>query len=316
MAQEAKKKRPKKVAAVAGRTRKLTKKQQKAKAKIDARIHRPIIGSYRLSWRVFGIFKKYWRTLGGIVLVYLVLNIVFASGISDISTTFSNIKDDLNSGGGHGLWHAAGGFGSLLASSGAVSSTTGSALQSMLFMISSLVIIWALRHLLSGQHISVKSAYYRSMSPLIPFLLVVLVIIIQLLPLTLGGVILAAVASSVFTSATAATVFTTIVFLLLAAWSIYMVSASIFGLYIVTLPDMQPLAAVRSAQELVRYRRWPVIRKVLFMPIFIAVVMGIIVVPLIIYAQAIVPFVFYILSMLAILFVHTYLYSLYRELLE
>lgn len=314
MAKEVKK-RPKKAVATAGRIRKLTKKQQKARAKIEARKLKKIIGGFRLTAKVFGIFKNHWKPLGGIVLVYLILNIVFASAISNISSAFSSIKADLNTGGGHGLWHAAGGFGSLVGSAGASTSATGSALQSALFVIESLVIIWALRHLLSGQAITVKLAYYRSMSPLIPFLLVIGMIIIQLLPITLGGVILAAVATSVFTSTTAATVFTTILFLILAAWSVYMVSASIFALYIVTLPDMTPRPALRSAKDLVRFRRWIVIRKVFFLPVFILVVMGLIIVPLILYAQSVVPYVFYILSMLAILFVHAYLYSLYRELI-
>lgn len=316
MAKEVKQKRSKKPAAPAGRTRKLTKKQQRAKAKIEARKLKPIIGSFRLTWRVLGIFRQYWRPLGGIVLVYLILNIIFASGISDINQTFNNIKNDLNAGGGQDLWRAAGGFGALVGSAGAGTTAAGSALQTMLFVIVSLVIIWALRHLLSGQEISVKSAYYRAMAPLIPFLLVILVIIIQLLPMTLGGVILAAVATSVFTSATAATVVTAIAFLLLASWSVYMVSASVFGLYIVTLPDMQPIRALRAANELVRFRRWAVLRKVLFMPVFILIVMGIIIVPLILFAKPVVPAVFYALSMLAILFIHTYLYSLYRELID
>jgi hypothetical protein len=111
------------------------------------------------------------------------------------------------------------------------------------------------------------------------------------------------------------TAFTTITFILLAAWSIYMVSASIFALYIVTLPDMLPRQALRSARELVRYRRWQIIRKVFFLPVFVILAIGVIIVPLILYAPPIVPIVFYILSMLSILFAHTYLYSLYRELL-
>lgn len=316
MAKTESKKRPKKAAATAGRTRKLTKKQQRTKARIEARKLKPIVGSFKLTWRVLRVFRKYWKPLGGIVLVYLILNIIFASGISNVNTTFNDIKNDLNTGGGHALWHAAGGFGALVGSAGASSTTTGSALQSMLFVIESLVIIWALRHLLSGQAISVKLAYYRSMTPLIPFLLVVFTIIIQLLPLTLGGIILAAVASSVFTSTTAATIFTTIIFLILAAWSIYMVSASIFALYIVTLPDMLPRQALKAASDLVRFRRLPVIRKVLFMPLFIVAVMAVVIIPLIVYAKPIVPAVFYILSMLSILFAHTYLYSLYRELLD
>jgi hypothetical protein len=44
--------------------------------------------------------------------------------------------------------------------------------------------------------------------------------------------------------------------------------------------------------------------------------MGLIIVPLILLASGVVPAAFYILSMLAILFVHTYLYNLYRGMLE
>ncbi len=309
-------KKQQKPAAGTGRVRKLTKKQSKAKAKKHIKTRSPVEGSFQLSLRVFKIWKAHWKTLGGIVLVYLVLNILFASGVSNITSAFSSIKNDLNNGGGHQLWHAAGGFASLVGSSGSSTSATGSTLQSILFILESLVIIWALRHLISGQGISVKVAYYRSMAPLIPFLLVIFIIIVQLLPITLGGTLLAVVSSSIFTNTGSATFFSVLFFMILAIWSIYMVSASVFALYIVTLPDMQPLQAIRSAKDLVQYRRPEVVRKVFFMPVFVLVAMGIVIVPLILYASFIVPVVFFVLSMLAILFMHTYLYSLYRELLE
>lgn len=314
MAKEVKKP-AKKRAAAAGRTRQLTKKQRKSKARQQVRQRQPLPGSFRLTWQVLTTLKRYWKTLGGIVLVYLFLNVVFASGISNISSNFDTIKSDLKTTGGHGLWHAAGGFGSLVATSGAGSTTTGSTLQSVLFILESLVIIWALRHLLSGQPVTVKLAFYKSMTPLIPFLLVVAVIIIQLLPVTIGGLVLSVVSTSIFTSSALATVFTAVIFALLAAWSIYMVSASVFGLYIVTLPDMQPRQALRAARDLVRFRRLAVIRKVFFMPLFVLAVMAVIIVPLILYASSVVPAAFYVLSMLTILFVHTYLYSLYRGLI-
>jgi hypothetical protein len=43
--------------------------------------------------------------------------------------------------------------------------------------------------------------------------------------------------------------------------------------------------------------------------------MGIIIIPLILWASFLVEPVFYLLSMLTILFVHTYLYCLYRGLI-
>jgi hypothetical protein len=249
-------------------------------------------------------------------LVYLLLNIVFASGISNVSSAFSTIKTDLQASGGPNFTSAASGFASLVGSAGASGSSTGSTLQSVLFVIESLVIIWALRHLLSDQPISVKAAYYRSMAPLIPFLLVIFVIIIQLLPVTIGATVFAAIVTSVFPGTGLASVLSAIAVIFLAIWSLYMVSSSIFALYIVTLPDMQPRQALRSARDLVSYRRLTVIRKVLFLPLLILVVMGLVIVPLILAVSVVVPAVFYILSMLAILFIHTYLYSLYRGMLE
>jgi hypothetical protein len=79
---------------------------------------------------------------------------------------------------------------------------------------------------------------------------------------------------------------------------------------------MQPRQALRSAKDLVNFRRLTVIRKVLFLPLLIFIVMGLVIIPLILMASGVVPAAFYILSMLAILFVHTYMYSLYRGMLE
>jgi hypothetical protein len=52
------------------------------------------------------------------------------------------------------------------------------------------------------------------------------------------------------------------------------------------------------------------------LPLFVIILMGIFIVPLILYAKFLVSPVFFILSMLSILFVHTYLYTLYKGLLE
>jgi hypothetical protein len=297
-----------------GRVRKLSKKQVKTKAKKQIKTRKAVPGSFRLSIQVVKAITRHWKKLGGIVLVYLILNILFASGISDVSSKFSTIKIELQT--GHDLARATAGFATLVGTSGASGSSTGSSLQAVLIIIESLVIIWALRHLLSGQTISVKQAYYQAMAPLIPFILVIAFIIIQLLPVTIGAAVLAAVITSVITNMTIATIASVIIFVILAAWSIYMVCASIFALYIVTLPDMQPRQALRAAKDLVRFRRLLIIRKVLFLPLVLFVCTGLFIVPMILYASFLVPVVFYVISMLVILFAHTYLYSLYRSLIE
>lgn len=299
------------------RRRKPTKKQAKAMAKSETKeLARPL-GSFSLCVQVFRIMGRYWKVLGGIILIYLVLNIIFASGVSSITSTVNAIKDDLQNVGiqPHPLVSASTGFLVLVASAGSSSSTAGSALQAMLITLISLVIIWALRQLLAGKTVRLKQAFYNATGQLVPFLLVILVIFIQLLPVTFGVSVLAAVAAAVGTISGVGTFILTILMLLLAAWSAYMLSSSIFALYIVTLPDMHPRAALRSAKNLVRYRRFLVLRRVIFMPIALLVLAAVIIIPLILYATFLVAPLFFILGGLALLFAHTYLYSLYRGLL-
>lgn len=297
-----------------GRVRKLTGKQKKQAAKKEAQKRTKLPGSFYLTSQVFSTLRKYWKPLGGIVLVYLVLNIIFASGISSLSSSVTDIKNNLEN--GHRFWNALGGFSTLVGSAGASSSQTASILQTVLIVMVSLVIIWGLRQLLAGNSVGVKEAYYRSMTPLVPFLLVLAVIFIQLLPVTLGMAVITLILTTIFAGSTLLTTILVVIFAALAVWSAYMISSSIFALYIVTLPDMQPRQALRSAKSLVQFRRWPLMRRLIFLPVFILIAMGIIIVPLILYASFLVAPIFYILSALAILFVHTYFYSLYRSLLE
>ncbi len=311
----AKKPSAKSSATVVGRVRKLTRRQKKQVSKKTAQ-QRKLTGSFSLTGQVVRTLKKFWKPLGGIVLVYLILNVIFASGISSLSTTVNDIKDNFQASGGRHFVDAIGGFGSLVGSAGASSSQTASVLQAILVVLESLVIIWAIRQLLSGDPIKVKAAYYRSMTPLIPFLLVIAVIFIQLLPVTLGSAIIGAILTTIFNSSAVLTAVFVGIFSALAVWSVYMISSSIFALYIVTLPGMEPRQALRSAKELVKFHRWQLMRRVAFLPLFILIAMAVLVVPLILFASFLVAPVFYVLSMIAILFIHTYLYSLYRSLLD
>lgn len=300
-----------KPSALSARLRQGTKQQRRLQAKKTA-AKQTIPTSFSILGQVFKLVQKHWQILGGVMLVYLILNIVFASGLSTVINNFSAVKDNLS--GGRSFSDALGGFGALLGGS-AGGSESASVIQSLLVVLASLVIIWALRQLLAGKKFSVKEAYYNSMFPLIPFLLVILVIIIQLLPVTLGSGLVALIVSTLSSSGLA-TFIMVLLILPLFVWSVYMLSSSIFALYIVTLPDMQPRQALRSAKKLVSLRRLKIIRRLLFLPIFMLLAMAVIMLPLILYVQALVVPVFYLLSILALLFAHSYLYSLYRGLLD
>jgi len=288
------------------RMRRATKKQIKRKNKKEVRSRAPITGSFRLTWHTFSFIKKNWKPLGGIVLIYTILNLIFASGlISNASSVISNTQSKTFS-------DALDSFTSILSGSNSNQSAT---MQSVLLVIESLVIIWALRHLFSGEKIGIKQAYYHSSAPLVPFLIVLFFVVLQLLPITIGSTILAIVLSSIVGNGWVEIGFM-LLFVALAFWSIYMICSSIFAVYIVTLPNMQPRAALKSAKNLVHFRRWQVVRRLLFLPLFTVLLLAVFIVPLILYAKFLVVPAFFILSMLAVLYAHTYLYSLYKGLLE
>ncbi|MEK7095785.1 MAG: hypothetical protein AAB896_00620 [Patescibacteria group bacterium] len=301
------------VATEAPRRRKLTRKQNNQVAKKDTG-QQSVPGSFKLLGQVFNLLRKNWKILGGITLVYLVLNIVLASGLSSVINNFSSVKDNLGT--GYNFSSAVSGFGSLLSGSAGTGSESASILQSILIVLQSLVVIWALRQLLADKKLSAKDAYYKSMAPLVPFLLVISVIIIQLLPVSLGAAFVSLIMSTLAPGSGLAAVIMGMIITGLVAWSIYMISASIFALYIVTLPDMQPRQALRAAKKLVSFRQLVIIRRLLFLPIFILLVMAAIMLPLILFVHLLVIPVFYLLSVAVLLFVHSYLYALYRGLLD
>lgn len=288
-------------------THKLAKEKTTEKFKIP--------GSFRLTADTLLVIKGHWRILGGILLVYALINILFASGLANLSSSITNVKEDVASAetGSSSLPAALNGLTGLFGTGGATGS--GSAAQSVLVVVLSLVIIWTLRQLLAGKKVSLKQAYYQSMEPLIPFVLVILVIILQLLPLTLGTAALGIVLSSVFANTDLIAIAISILFVVLGTWSLYMLCSSLMALYIVTLPSMQPRQALRSAKGLVKFRRWQLMRRIVYLPIFIIFAMIVIITPLIILLPAAAVIGFYVLGIAAILFAHTYLYSLYRSLL-
>ena len=94
-----------------------------------------------------------------------------------------------------------------------------------------------------------------------------------------------------------------------------MLCSSLFALYIVTLPDMTPMMALRSARQLVLSRRLNVLRKLAALPLFIIIVIILLVVPAIYFLPVVAPWLYFALTIMALVFLHAYLFTLYRELL-
>ncbi len=259
------------------------------------------------------------RLFVGITLTYGLLNIILTQGLSG-ATDVGTLKHSVNqvfTGHLGGLASGLSVFALLVGSAGNNSNPTAGAYQLFLGLIASLAIIWALRQILAGaERLRIRDAYYRGMYPLVPFVLVLLVVGLQLIPFLVGSALYGLVINNGIAVYAVEKLLWALLYALLAMLSVYMISSSLFALYIVTLPDMAPMKALRSARELVRYRRWTVMRKVLCLPLVLLIVGAIVMVPIIIWLTALAKWVFFLLTMFGLVAVHTYMYTLYRELLN
>jgi hypothetical protein len=273
---------------------------------------KPLIGSFRLLKESLDILKLHWKPFAGIIAVYALLTILLVKGF-DITSNLGTAKDTLSSNGTGELATGAALFSYLLGGSGETKGPSSALFQVILTVITSLAIIWALRQAYAKNIIKVRESFYKGMYPLIPYVLVGLVIILQLLPMAAGlflyNIVLTVTSTGIELFAWAALLF------FLTVLSLYMLSSSLFALYVVSLPDMPPLQALRSASELVRYRRWSVLRKLLFLPFALVVIGAVIMIPFILWLTPIAGLVFFGMSMTFLAVAHSYMYRLYRELI-
>ncbi len=263
------------------------------------------------------LLLKHWKPFLGIAAIYGVLNLLLVRGLSDPTSLgeFKGLLNGLFTGTFGQLQSAFTSFVILLGTSNSnVDQTTG-LYQGFLLLVASLAVIWSLRQVYAGHRIAVRDGYYRGMYPLVPFLILLVILSVQLVPALVGAYLYGAVVSGGIAKDIIEKLCFGAGFAVLALWSLRMVTATIFALYIVTLPDMTPLRALQSAKDLVYKRRLLIWRKLIALPIVLLLAAALIELPLIMFLTPAAYWVFFVLSTLAVVFFHGYLYALYRKLL-
>lgn len=254
----------------------------------------------------------------GVTLIYGFLNLILAQGFTG-GTDVSSLKDAFNQVFTGHLGFIPTGlsiFAILATSAGNNTDQTAGAYQTILAVIASLALIWSLRQVLSGNRPRARDAYYHGMSALIPFVLVLLVVGLQLIPLVIGSTLYSIVINTGIAVHAAEKAVSALLFAGLGLLTLYMLSSSLFALYIVTLPDMTPFKALRSARDLVRRRRWTVLRKILCLPVILLLIALVVMLPIISLAAPMARWSFFVLTMFGLTAIHAYMYTLYRELLN
>ena len=206
-----------------------------------------------------------------------------------------------------------------IATLGAVLSTSSTGQNavavSVATLLMSLVYIWAIRQLHSGQKIRARDAYFQSMTPLVSVVVILVIISIQLLPF--------GIASFVYSTARGNNLFISgfedmsffIITLLAGILSFYWVSSSMVAMYASTLPGVYPLQAMVYARKLVQFRRFAVFRRFIALPIILAIIYIFL---LLLVIRLIPNYTLYATELFQIIslpLIHVYLYKLYRALI-
>lgn len=298
-------------------SKKVVKAKARAKIKAQAKAAPPISSGWKLFTSSLELIWQNRRLFFGVTLTYGIFNLVFVHGMGRL-VSLSGISKSTNLSEGYNRFNA------VLSSTGSASTDSASLYQSILLVITVLAIIWLLRQLQAkslkkkskkSDELNVRKVFYHSTYALVPFILELLLISIQLLPMLIGASIYSMVISNGLAVGPIENLLWLGLFVVLSIWSIYMVTASIFGLFVVTLPEMTPMQAWRSARKLVAGRRWTIMRKLLFLPFIMLLIVAVLILPVAIWLAPIAEWLYFLVGVVALPICVVYLYSLYREIL-
>lgn len=292
--------------------RKSSRKWWKRTPKTSRTIFQPMPSGWNILKQALRIIRSNKKLFVIMLAIYAVVSIVIIQGIGSIDVT--SIKNEVADTLGNGTSQVAVSvsiLGYILSNN-----TSLSLYQSALLIVVSLAIIWSLRQLAAGHKIKARDAYYNGMTPLAPFILAILNIILRLIPFALGAAAYNVIVTYGIASGLLEVVMWALVAVVLMCWSVYLLVPAIIGLYVVTLPGMTPIKAIKAAHKLVHFRRWNVIRKLLLIVVAILLILSLVMVPVIIFAASVASWVFFATGLLLVVLFHAYMYTLYRELLD
>ena len=191
-----------------------------------------------------------------------------------------------------------------------------------------LLVVWLLRNQLAGKKVKFRDGLYNSGAPLVSTFLVLTILILQMIPLAFAAIAYSAGAAGGLLSGGVEAMLIWLAIALLAILSLYWSVSTLIALVIVTLPGMYPMRAIKTAGDLVIGRRIRIFLRLLFMMFVVVVSWTVVMVPVIIIDSLIksawsavewvpaVPVLLLIMISLTLLFVATYIYLLYRRIVD
>ena len=262
------------------------------------------------------ILRRFWKPLTSATAVYGALYFVFVRvltqvDINDLTTTVNDVFGD----GEETFLTQLISVGTLFGESTNFDNQTGM-IYFIVTMIYSLAIIWILRLIWAERKPKAKVAYYEGMYPLVPFFLVILFMIVQAIPFSIGGFFFQNAFNNGLAISFIEKAFFVGVFAAGAIISAYFIIGSVVAMYAVTVPGVTPSEARRTAKRILKGRRFKVIRQVM---IFLFISGAIALVPMMLSIWLLPQTTIVMAAIVLILtipWIHFYFYGLYRDLID
>ncbi|MCL2280646.1 hypothetical protein FWC31_02045 [Candidatus Saccharibacteria bacterium] len=281
---------------------------------------------FAFSGEVWNLIWKNKRLFIKFIALYALLSTVIIGLMSQ--ENFAALRNALNEVPNLGFFNKYSTLLSNAMSGGSVTTDAGQQiLSALLFLYGWLTLIWLLRRIVSGdgQKLKLRDGLYTGGAPVLGSVVILILILIQLLPFALMLLAYASVTAVGWIN-------TGIQIENMAAWcalavaavmTLYWICSSLIALVIVTLPGMYPFRAMRAAGDLVIGRRLKLVLRLLFMMLPLILMWLVILIPAVLIDdwlkltwQPLVPITTLILSTLTIVWCATYIYLLYRKMVD
>lgn len=200
--------------------------------------------------------------------IVLIVGMAYYSTYTGLTSSLEQVSGQL-SGTGKTLVEIGALFASVM--SGALSADASESQQifvGLTYLLTWLVLIWLLRHLSSGAQVRVRDGLYNAAAPMVSTAVIVAVGVLQLLPLALLTVVLAALTTSGF-GGTALVIVSLLLIVAAFTATLYWISGTMFAAVVATIPGTYPLTALRSTKRLVSGHRAEVVKRIVWLGVLV-----------------------------------------------
>ncbi len=191
-----------------------------------------------------------------------------------------------------------------------------------------LTTIWLLRAILANHQPKLRDGLYNAGAPIISTFLVSLMFLVQLIPAAIATLGFWAASQTGFAVNGVESMLFWIVVSLLVVLSLYWATSTFIALVVVTLPGMYPMRAIATAGDMVIGRRIRILLRLLWVLLLVVVTWILVFIPVMLLDTWIkgffensdwvptVPVLLVTMSALTTVWITTYIYLLYRKIVD